>query len=83
MATDSIIELKTRRETYEPSLGAHMWVQVATDFGKVLNLIPEEDRSDVLELLPELWSEDKERADSAADALYEIIDDPKMTIQQA
>ncbi len=65
---------------YTPSLGAQMWVQVAKDFGSVIRLLPADDRSIAVELIPILWSDDDDEVTAAANTLYELIDDPPMSL---
>lgn len=68
----------TMVERYTPSLGARMWVQVAKDFGRVMALLPEDDRPIALKMLPVLWSDDLDEVAAAEHTLYELIDDPDL-----
>lgn len=59
---------------FEPSLGARLFVQLFEDIKTMFDQISEDDRADVIALIPELWSGDAEAVEAARQALYEIID---------
>jgi hypothetical protein len=67
-------------DCYAPSVGAQMWVQVAKDFGSVIKLLSADDQSIALELIPILWSDDEDEVSAAANTLYELIDDPPISL---
>lgn len=59
-----------------PSVAARIWVNAATEVGRLIEMLPPIDRSDASKLLPLLWSSDPEEVTAAQDALYELIDSP-------
>jgi hypothetical protein len=67
-------------QMWVPSIGAQMWVQAAKDFGSAIRLLPVADQPIAAELVPILWSGDSDEAAAAANTLYELIDDPPMSL---
>ena len=73
--------MKTNDEDgYVASRGARMWVETVKGIRRLMALLPDDDRKDVLNLLRELWCDDEERVAVAERALHEIIDDANMTL---
>ena len=81
MSTENAADRRSSaNDCYVVSLGARMWVETVKAARRLVALLPDDDREDVLKLLPELWCDDSERVEAAERALHEIIDDPEMTL---